>query len=87
LFLANYKLLTVSNQHTEFKLQVSEFCMDHWLKDGALKKKASTSNTPVVTETSKEDTDAVQAKYEELQSSVILGTASSETLSDSSKTQ
>jgi hypothetical protein len=49
------------------------------------KKKASTSNTPVVTDTSKGDTEAVQVKSEELQSSVILGTASTETLSDSSK--
>jgi hypothetical protein len=54
--------------------------MDYWLKEETLKKKASTSNTPVVTETSKEDTEAVQIKYEELQFSVILGTASTETL-------
>jgi hypothetical protein len=59
--------------------------MDRWLKEGTLKKKASASNTPPVTETSKEGTEAVQVKYEKLQSSVILGTASTETLTHSSR--
>jgi disulfide oxidoreductase YuzD len=59
--------------------------MDRRPKEGTLKKKASTSHTPVVTETSAEDTEAVQVKSQELQSSVILGTASTETLRDSSK--
>jgi hypothetical protein len=44
------------------------------------KEKASTSNTPLVTESSKEDTKEVHVKDEELQSSDILGTGSMETL-------
>jgi hypothetical protein len=45
-----------------------------------LKKKASTSNTTAVTETSKKDAEEVRVKYEELLPSDILGTASTKTL-------
>jgi hypothetical protein len=54
--------------------------MNFWLTEETAKKKASTSNTSVVNETSKKDVEAIHVKQEELQSSVPLGTASAETL-------